>query len=523
MTFLKQYDPRGNFIRKYIPALRNFPKEHIFEPWKANIKQQSKARCIVGVDYPSRVVTEKEILEIFENAKRLLKKNHNVEISLEIQNFKNQSQSPKNPKPKRSEETFTLKPQISKPENKKFRVQAKESTRIGTHVEKGEDSQELVSQDRIIFRRTIEDHRIDSMEPKKDPREQVIALQSLSKEKAESKAPKDMPEHLIEKRVAGKKEQANGNQFEIIHYQQDGKKPQMAWHKIDPKNGRITFIEKCTGLEKQRILGGNKKALQNQMFSFQNNDTKSQIDRVMRLNETLIEIAKSQGKAIGDSAKKGPESISHTKNQSKRTWSKANNSENQLRDWKTNDGRVGLNGAWNERNNENAKINIVSKTLDSKASKSGLAKMNPLEISTVKLRENGKNTVICHVKVERDELDKSVDIDILNEDEHKKIMVISRKSESKQRTKKRRRGRRGEAEKKVSIDGNDYNFKMNFFMKNNKRMDTDKFFKKIMQENEKIMLENKLIHENTLREKNWNQKNVKLGKRTHVEMEANDN
>jgi len=34
VEFGKQYDPEGNFIRHYLPILKKFPKEYIYEPWK---------------------------------------------------------------------------------------------------------------------------------------------------------------------------------------------------------------------------------------------------------------------------------------------------------------------------------------------------------------------------------------------------------------------------------------------------------------------------------------------------------
>jgi len=56
VAFGKKYDPNGNFIRKYIPKLKDFPKEYIYEPWKAPLAVQQKLKCIIGVDYPERIV-----------------------------------------------------------------------------------------------------------------------------------------------------------------------------------------------------------------------------------------------------------------------------------------------------------------------------------------------------------------------------------------------------------------------------------------------------------------------------------
>jgi len=56
VTFGKKYDPDGNYIRKYIPVLKDFPKSFIYEPWKAPIDIQKKLKCVIGIDYPNRIV-----------------------------------------------------------------------------------------------------------------------------------------------------------------------------------------------------------------------------------------------------------------------------------------------------------------------------------------------------------------------------------------------------------------------------------------------------------------------------------
>ncbi|XP_078571865.1 cryptochrome-1-like [Branchiostoma floridae x Branchiostoma japonicum] len=60
VVFGKKTDPKGTFIRHYLPVLKNFPKEYIYEPWKAPRNVQEKAGCIVGKDYPRPIVDHKE-------------------------------------------------------------------------------------------------------------------------------------------------------------------------------------------------------------------------------------------------------------------------------------------------------------------------------------------------------------------------------------------------------------------------------------------------------------------------------
>lgn len=47
--------------RKYLPVLKKFPAEYIYEPWKAPRSIQERAGCIVGKDYP-RPIVEHEVV-----------------------------------------------------------------------------------------------------------------------------------------------------------------------------------------------------------------------------------------------------------------------------------------------------------------------------------------------------------------------------------------------------------------------------------------------------------------------------
>ena len=56
VSFGKKYDKNGDFIRHYLPQLRNMPAKYIYEPWLAPPDVQKKAGCVVGVDYPEPIV-----------------------------------------------------------------------------------------------------------------------------------------------------------------------------------------------------------------------------------------------------------------------------------------------------------------------------------------------------------------------------------------------------------------------------------------------------------------------------------
>ncbi|GAV65980.1 DNA_photolyase domain-containing protein/FAD_binding_7 domain-containing protein [Cephalotus follicularis] len=55
-SFGKKYDPNGNYIRNFLPVLKDMPKEYIYEPWTAPLSIQTQAKCIIGRDYPKPVV-----------------------------------------------------------------------------------------------------------------------------------------------------------------------------------------------------------------------------------------------------------------------------------------------------------------------------------------------------------------------------------------------------------------------------------------------------------------------------------
>lgn len=48
VSYGKRLEPSGDFIRRYVPELANFPFEYIHEPWKAPIEAQETAKCFIG-------------------------------------------------------------------------------------------------------------------------------------------------------------------------------------------------------------------------------------------------------------------------------------------------------------------------------------------------------------------------------------------------------------------------------------------------------------------------------------------
>lgn len=61
VAFGKKTDPEGKYIKKYVPELAKYPSGIIYEPWKASLDVQKKLGCIIGKDYPNRIVIHEEV------------------------------------------------------------------------------------------------------------------------------------------------------------------------------------------------------------------------------------------------------------------------------------------------------------------------------------------------------------------------------------------------------------------------------------------------------------------------------
>jgi len=52
----RDYDPKGNYLRYWLPELESIPGDLIHEPWKLSQAEQKNYTCRIGLDYPHRVV-----------------------------------------------------------------------------------------------------------------------------------------------------------------------------------------------------------------------------------------------------------------------------------------------------------------------------------------------------------------------------------------------------------------------------------------------------------------------------------
>ncbi|XP_013384752.1 cryptochrome-1 [Lingula anatina] len=56
----QRMDPVGDYVRRYVPELSQFPLRYLFHPWRAPLEVQKKAGCIIGKDYPAPIVNHAE-------------------------------------------------------------------------------------------------------------------------------------------------------------------------------------------------------------------------------------------------------------------------------------------------------------------------------------------------------------------------------------------------------------------------------------------------------------------------------
>ena len=69
----KKFDPGGNYVRDWIPALEDVPGEIIHEPWKMSAEQKQNIGCKIGEHYPRPIVdhswARKRVLAAYQEAR----------------------------------------------------------------------------------------------------------------------------------------------------------------------------------------------------------------------------------------------------------------------------------------------------------------------------------------------------------------------------------------------------------------------------------------------------------------------
>jgi deoxyribodipyrimidine photo-lyase len=57
---LRRFDPDGEYVRAYVPELRDVPDEYLAEPWTMPDDVQERVGCRIGDDYPEPIVDHQE-------------------------------------------------------------------------------------------------------------------------------------------------------------------------------------------------------------------------------------------------------------------------------------------------------------------------------------------------------------------------------------------------------------------------------------------------------------------------------
>ncbi len=57
---LKRFDPKGEYVRTYVPELRDVPDRYLAEPWTMPPDVQAQSGCRIGEDYPEPIVDHAE-------------------------------------------------------------------------------------------------------------------------------------------------------------------------------------------------------------------------------------------------------------------------------------------------------------------------------------------------------------------------------------------------------------------------------------------------------------------------------
>jgi deoxyribodipyrimidine photo-lyase len=52
----QKFDPRGTYIRRWLPELGSVPIKFIHEPWRMSVQQQKSYNCLIGHDYAHPIV-----------------------------------------------------------------------------------------------------------------------------------------------------------------------------------------------------------------------------------------------------------------------------------------------------------------------------------------------------------------------------------------------------------------------------------------------------------------------------------
>jgi deoxyribodipyrimidine photo-lyase len=52
----KDYDPKGEYVKHWLPELAQIPASQIHEPWKLSVSDQKQYGVKLGINYPNPVI-----------------------------------------------------------------------------------------------------------------------------------------------------------------------------------------------------------------------------------------------------------------------------------------------------------------------------------------------------------------------------------------------------------------------------------------------------------------------------------
>jgi deoxyribodipyrimidine photo-lyase len=56
----KKFDPKGEYIRRYVPELAKLSLAAIHEPHTVTVEDQERSGCRIGLDYPAPIVDHQQ-------------------------------------------------------------------------------------------------------------------------------------------------------------------------------------------------------------------------------------------------------------------------------------------------------------------------------------------------------------------------------------------------------------------------------------------------------------------------------